>query len=169
MTSSATAFIALGSNLGDRLHYLAGARERLAETPGVVVAAASSIYETEPVGGPPGQEPFLNAVLRIETTLPPRALLESCLAIETHFGRQRTVPWGPRSIDLDLLLYGALSIDEPDLIVPHPRLHLRTFVLVPLCEVAPELVHPTLGTRLSELPALTPAGGAILQRIVSWP
>jgi 2-amino-4-hydroxy-6-hydroxymethyldihydropteridine diphosphokinase len=168
MNCAATAYIALGSNLGDRRGYLCRARELLAETPGVLVSASSSLYETTPVGGPAGQEPYLNAVLRLETTLPPQSLLATCLAIEALLGRQRTIPWGPRSIDLDLLLYGAARIDEPDLTVPHPRLHLRTFVLVPLCELAPDLFHPTLGCRLADFPAAAPSGGAILHRTESW-
>lgn len=168
MISPATAYIAFGSNLGDRRRYLGRARELLAETPGLIVSAASSLYETTPVGGPPGQDPYLNAVVRVETTLLPRTLLERCHAIEGQLGRQREIPWGARTIDLDLLLYGAACIAEPELVVPHPRLHQRSFVLAPLCELAPELVHPTLATRLADLPAATPNGGAILFRDASW-
>jgi 2-amino-4-hydroxy-6-hydroxymethyldihydropteridine diphosphokinase len=150
-----TAYIALGSNLGEREALLVFAVEALSSTPGIAVVARSRIYETEPVGpGPQGA--YLNAVVRVETELEPRVLLRHMLAVEREAGRERSpgaageVPrWGPRTLDLDLLLYGDRCLDEPGLRVPHPRLHERAFVLEPLCELAAEVVHPRLGERIA--------------------
>lgn len=163
-----TAYLALGANLGDRQAQLAGARTQLAAAPGVRVAAASPLYETDAVGGPAGQPPFLNAVLRVETTLAPRALLELCLAVEQHFGRRRDERWGPRTLDLDLLFYGDAVLDEPGLVVPHPQLHRRRFVLVPLAALAPGLLHPVLGRSVRELLADLPAGEAVRLLADRW-
>lgn len=129
------AFIALGSNLGDRLDSLQAATDALAATQLITVRRSSRIYETEPVGGPEGQDAYLNAVLEIDTTLVPRGLLERCLAIEDDLGRIRAERWGPRTIDLDILTYGDEILDEPDLQIPHPRMHQRMFVLAPLLEL----------------------------------
>src|SRR5262249_41358495 len=120
-------------------------------SPDIVVSRLSTIYETEPVGGPPGQPDFLNAVVELQTGLPPRALLEVLLDIEKQLGRVRREKDGPRTIDLDLLFFGAENIDEPDLQVPHRRLHLRSFVLEPLAEIAPDLLHPTLNVTIGKL------------------
>ncbi len=128
------AFVALGSNLGDRRAHLRAAVEGL---PGVV--AVSGVYETDPVGGPGGQPPYLNAVVELETDLSPRALLDIGRRLEEAAGRVRAGRWGPRTLDVDILLVGDLSVDEPDLTVPHPRLRERAFVLVPLHDVAPHL------------------------------
>jgi len=138
----ATAYVALGSNLGPRALILGAALARLEATPGVLVTARSRWYETEPVGGPAGQRAFLNGVCRLWSRLPARALLERCLAIEAELGRDRSrgLANAPRTLDLDLLLVGALAIDEPDLRLPHPRLEQRAFVIEPLAELAPELV-----------------------------
>lgn len=145
------AYVAFGSNLGNRETNIAGALAALRAHPAIHVAAVSSLYETAPVGPPP-QGPYLNAAARLRTRLPPRALLEALLAIERAAGRVRDgARWGARSLDLDLLLYGTRSFDEPGLCVPHPRLHERAFVLEPLCELAPALVHPRLGLRIDEL------------------
>ena len=141
------AFVALGSNLGDRASLMLAGREALAELPGTFVVGASSLYQTAPVG-PVAQDPYLNAVVALETDLSPRELLHQMLAIEASQGRRRDAHSersGPRTLDLDLLLYGNECIDENGLEVPHPRLHERAFVLEPLCEVAPELTHPRLG------------------------
>lgn len=132
-------FIALGSNLGDRANNLAAARDALAR--GVLsISAASSIYETEP-WGPKPQGPYLNQVLRGTTVLTPRALLARLMQIERTLGRDRSKEerFGPRTIDLDILLYGDDVVREPDLEIPHPRMMERAFVLVPLVEIAPEL------------------------------
>lgn len=131
-------FLGLGANLGDRLGQLQRAVDLLAATAGVRVLAASRVFETEPVGGPPGQPDYLNAVLRVETTLPPRGLLDACLRVEAKMGRTREVRWGPRVVDVDLLTYGDQMIDEPGLRVPHPRMRDRAFVLAPLRELQAE-------------------------------
>jgi len=145
-----TAYIGLGSNLGDREETLRGALQALRECEGVEVGAVSRFLETEPVGGPP-QGRFLNAAAEIRTTLTPEELLRTLHEIEDRFGRERTVRWGPRTLDLDVLLYGDAVIDTADLQVPHPLLHERAFVLEPLCEIAPALVHPTLGRTPAQL------------------
>jgi len=147
------AYVALGSNLGDRAAHLARALDALGRTSGVALVETSPLYETQPVG-PPGQGPYLNAVAALRTTLGPRALLERCLAIEDEAGRKRgPVRNAPRVLDLDLLLYADRRVDEPGLTVPHPRLHERGFVLEPLRDVAPHLVHPVLGETVEALAA----------------
>ncbi|MDP9402293.1 MAG: 2-amino-4-hydroxy-6-hydroxymethyldihydropteridine diphosphokinase [Actinomycetota bacterium] len=129
------AFVALGSNLGDRSAHL---RAAVAGLPDVV--SVSPVYETDPVGGPPGQGPFLNAVVELDTDLGPRQLLEAGRALEAAAGRERRVPDGPRTLDVDILLVDDLVVDDDDLVVPHPRMWERAFVLVPLHDLAPELV-----------------------------
>ncbi|MBI4261160.1 MAG: 2-amino-4-hydroxy-6-hydroxymethyldihydropteridine diphosphokinase [Actinobacteria bacterium] len=128
------AFVGLGSNLGDRLATLQRAVDLLGRRPGIRVVRSSRVYETAPVGGPP-QPPFLNAVVELETLLGPRELLEACLGVERALGRVRGERWGPRTVDLDLLTYGREEVDEEGLVVPHPRMHERGFVLVPLLEL----------------------------------
>jgi 2-amino-4-hydroxy-6-hydroxymethyldihydropteridine diphosphokinase len=145
------ALIGLGSNLGDRGAMLEGAIAALAATPGVCVSRVSSFRDTEPVGGPPGQGPYLNAAAALETTLDPFELLRVLRAIEARFGRVRTVRWGERALDLDLLLFDDRIIRTLELTVPHPRLAGRRFVLEPLAEVAPEVVEPVTGRTVSEL------------------
>lgn len=146
------AFVGLGSNLGDRGVRLSAAVAGLRATPGILEVVLSPVYETEPVGGPPGQGPHLNAVARVRTTLSPRALLERLLALERAAGRERGPErHGPRTLDLDLLLHGEARVDEPGLVVPHPRLAERAFVLVPLRDLAPDLLHPVLGVSVAEL------------------
>ncbi len=135
----ATAYISLGSNLGDRE---ATIRAAVAALPGVV--AVSELRETEPVGVVV-QPPFLNGVARLETELSARELLAALLAVERQLGRERRERWGPRTIDLDLLLYGSETLEEPGLTVPHPRLHERRFALEPLAELDPSLVVPGRG------------------------
>jgi 2-amino-4-hydroxy-6-hydroxymethyldihydropteridine diphosphokinase len=132
------AFIGLGSNLGDRLENLRAAVAALRTSDGIDVRRPSSVYDTDPVG--PSQPDFLNAVLEIETTLPAVDLLARLKAIEAELGRERGERWGPRVIDLDLLLYGDQAIETDALNVPHPEMYERAFVLVPLGELAPELV-----------------------------
>lgn len=148
-----SAFIALGSNLGDREHTIEAARAALDQAPGVQTVRCSPLIETDPVG-PPGQGPYLNGVTEILTTLPPRALLDLLLSIERSLGRVRSETdqrWGPRTIDLDLILYADQVIDLPGLTVPHPRLHERRFVLEPLARIAPHAMHPILRSTASEL------------------
>ena len=139
-----TAYIALGANLGDRRANMERAVDLLRATPGVAVTRVSSFLETPAVGGPPDSPPFLNAAAELKTTLSPRRLLDRLLEIERLLGRQRREKWGPRTIDLDLLLYADHVIAEPQLQVPHPLMHLREFVLAPLSEIAPDLPHPVL-------------------------
>jgi 2-amino-4-hydroxy-6-hydroxymethyldihydropteridine diphosphokinase len=127
------AYLGLGSNLGDRLDHLRRAVELLGHR-GARPVRSSRVFETDPVGGPPQPE-YLNAVLEVETELEPRSLLTACLGVETDLGRVRGERWGPRVIDIDILTYGNLRIEEPDLQVPHQRMHERAFVLVPLLEL----------------------------------
>jgi len=141
---SATAFVGIGSNLGDREAHLSRAVELLSAEDGIVVVAVSEVRETAPVGPVP-QGPFLNGAVRVETDLSPRELLERLLAVEERMGRLRRERFGPRTIDLDLLVYGDETVDEPGLTVPHPRLHERRFALEPLAELAPDLEIPGKG------------------------
>lgn len=131
------AYLGLGGNLGDRASTLRAAIGELDAIDGIEVTRLSSLYETPP-WGPVPQGPYLNACIAIETSLSPIALLDLCLAIERNHGRERLVRWGPRTLDIDILLYGDQTIEEPGLIVPHPRMLERAFVLVPLNEIAPE-------------------------------
>ncbi len=133
------AYLGLGSNLGDREALLRAAVRALGETEGVTVIAASPIYETPP-WGPVPQGPYLNACVTVATDLSARALLDLALAIERQHGRERAVRWGPRTLDIDLLVYGTAAIDAPGLVVPHPRMATRAFVLVPLATIAPGLI-----------------------------
>lgn len=135
------AFIAFGGNLGDCRQTFVAAREELAQQ-GVRVIASSPLYCTDPIGGPQGQPDYLNAVVQISTTLSALQLLDRCLKLEQDAGRQRLEPWGARTLDLDLLIYGALVCNTPRLVLPHPRLHLRRFVLAPLCSLVPAWHHP---------------------------
>ena len=136
-----TAYMGLGSNLGDRAGNLQAALSQMAEMPTISIMRVSSLYETAPVGVTE-QPDFLNAVAALETSLPALELLNVFLHLENQIGRVRTFRWGPRVIDLDLLLYGDAQIALPSLAVPHPRLRERAFVLVPLAEIAPELILP---------------------------
>jgi 2-amino-4-hydroxy-6-hydroxymethyldihydropteridine diphosphokinase len=150
-----TAYIALGSNLGDRAQHLDQALQFLGQSPGVAVAKVSSYHETDPVGGPAGQGKFLNAAAELRTTLEADELLRLLLEIESKLGRVRHERHGPRTVDLDLLLFDlevkAASFDSFDLIVPHPRMQERLFVLEPLAEIAPFAVHPGLGSTIQDL------------------
>lgn len=140
-------YIGLGSNLGEREAQIRLALDDLARLPASRLVRASSLYDSEPVGDVE-QPNFLNAVAELETELTARQLLWNLLLIERRLGRKRTARWGPRTIDLDLLLYGHLVVDEEDLQVPHPELIRRSFVLVPLVELDPMLIHPVTGETL---------------------
>jgi 2-amino-4-hydroxy-6-hydroxymethyldihydropteridine diphosphokinase len=147
-------FIGLGSNLGERESMIRRALDDLARLPSTTLVRASSLYDTEPVGDP-DQPGFLNAVAELETGLTARQVLWNLLLIERRLGRVRTRRWGPRVIDLDLLLHGDEVLDQPDLTVPHPELIRRSFVLVPLVELDPLVVHPVTGeTMLAHLTRL---------------
>ena len=150
MEHTVTAYIGFGSNLGDRKKNLDDAVRLLSGTPGVGAVDVSSYYETEPVGYEE-QGLFLNAAARVETSLSAKELLHACQDIEVRLGRVRTVRWGPRTIDLDILLFGNTIIDKPELEIPHPLMHERAFVLKPLCELDPAMMHPVLKKTLKEL------------------
>jgi 2-amino-4-hydroxy-6-hydroxymethyldihydropteridine diphosphokinase len=154
------AHVALGSNLGDRMAVLDAAVRALDADEQTHVMAVSKVYETEPVGGPP-QGPFLNAVAVLETDRSPRELLRLLQAIEGSLGRVRGERWGPRTADLDLLLYDGPPVDEPDLVVPHPRAKQRGFVLVPLLDADPVAAFPDGESALEALARLGPQPGIV--------
>lgn len=151
-------YIGLGANLGDRELALLRAVAELGKLPGTRITAISPFYETEPVGVT-DQPNFYNAAARLATALPPLELLDSLKRIEVDvFGRKPSGKWGPRSMDLDILVYGDLVLSEERLTVPHPRLHERRFALQPLCDIAPDLRHPVRNKTMAELLAALPAG-----------
>lgn len=149
----ATAFIGFGSNLGNRIDFCDRAIALLGLLPHSRLDAVSSLYETEPIedGAAPGPTWFLNGAVQIETNITPKSLLDICREIERALGRDQDNRKGPRTLDLDLLLYDDCVLTEPDLIVPHPRLHQRRFVLTPLVELDPDRRHPRIGQSLREL------------------
>jgi 2-amino-4-hydroxy-6-hydroxymethyldihydropteridine diphosphokinase len=148
-----TVFIGFGSNVGDRLDYCSRAVTLLSLLPHSELTGLSSLYETEPIpdGGDPGTTWVVNGVVRLDTDIAPRSLLEVCREIESALGRDQENRKGPRTMDLDILSYGARVVDETGLMIPHPRLHRRRFVLVPLTEVDPTWVHPVLGRSVMDL------------------
>ena len=147
----ASCLIALGSNLGDSTKLINHACQAIEQLARLQLTATSSIIETAAVGGPANQPPFHNSALLVETTLSPRQLLTQIRSLEQQLGRQRDVRWGPRTIDLDLLLYDNLVIQTPDLELPHPRMTFRSFVLEPACQVAASFRHPVNGATLEQL------------------
>ncbi len=148
--SAVTAYIGLGSNIGDREYQLNRAVELLKITEKTQVTLVSSYYNTAPVGYE--QQPdFLNAVVEIRTSLSSRELLRVCSGIEKELKRERIIHWGPRTIDLDILLYGCNIINDTDLVIPHPRMHERRFVLEPLNEIAPLVLHPVFNKTINDI------------------
>jgi 2-amino-4-hydroxy-6-hydroxymethyldihydropteridine diphosphokinase len=146
-----TAYLSLGSNLGDRELNLLRAVAEIGRIAGLKITALSRFYETDPVGPIP-QDPFLNAAMKVETTLSPEQMLKALQRIETEtFQRRRQVAWGPRTMDIDILFFGDRTVADEKLVIPHPRLHQRRFVLAPLAEIAPELVHPLFRQTVAEL------------------
>lgn len=143
-------FIGIGSNLGDKRKNCVEAVERIGRIPGCRVIESSPWYLTRPVGVE-GQDRYLNGVVSLEAEISPRELLVRLLGIEAAMGRVRTEKWGPRVIDLDILLVGREIISDPDLQVPHPLMHTRRFVLVPMVHLAPQLIHPVLGRTMADL------------------
>jgi 2-amino-4-hydroxy-6-hydroxymethyldihydropteridine diphosphokinase len=143
--------VGLGSNLGDRSGHLRKSITRLASLPRTAQVAESRFLTSTPIGGPGEQPEFLNAAVLLETVLAPHEVLASLHQIENDLGRKRQVRWGPRSIDLDLLLYDDLVLETPDLIIPHPRMAFRRFVLAPAVETAPDMVHPEIGWTVHQL------------------
>ena len=137
-----TSFIGIGSNVGDRAGFCRDAVKALEGTQGIVVVKASSLYETEPIGGPP-QRSYVNMAVKIDTDLSAQGLLDACKEIERRIGREPSeIRWGPRVVDLDILSFGDEKIGEPHLEVPHPHIRQRRFVLVPLLEIEPDLTDP---------------------------
>lgn len=155
------AYLGLGSNLGDRLAHLQEAVDRIATNDAVTVVAVSAVYETAPVGGPP-QDDYLNAVVAIDTTLEPYELLDLAHDCERAAHRVRDERWGPRTLDVDVLHYDGVRVDDERLTLPHPRMHERGFVLAPLRDVAPELVPadgPWEGVRRAPVALRFPSAG----------
>lgn len=157
----------LGSNLGDRLDNLQGAIDELAATPDVIIVDVSSVYETEAIGGPADNPPFLNAAVVAETTLEPRTLLERALAIEDAFDRVREEANGPRTLDVDLLVVGNTVLDSAELTLPHPRAHQRAFVLVPWAEIDPAAEIPGQGPITELLSGLDRSGVTRSEEVLS--
>jgi 2-amino-4-hydroxy-6-hydroxymethyldihydropteridine diphosphokinase len=158
-SATARAYLALGSNLGERDQYLRGALDALETEPEVTVVAVSGVYETDPVGGPE-QGRYLNAVVALDTELTPRELLALAQRLEADARRVRAQRWGPRTLDVDVLLVGDSVVSEPDLVVPHPRMWERGFVLAPLHDVAPQLVEMMVEVPVGGWPGVTRVGAA---------
>ena len=163
-----TAYLGLGSNLGNRLAFLRGGRDALLNQTEIVLIQASGVYETEAIGGPTDNPHFLNTVLQIQTSLEPLQLLEACLQVENAFGRSRPARWAPRTLDIDVLFYDNQVLCEEHLTVPHPRLQERAFVLVPLLEIAPDLKHPLLDQTIAELAAVSAGVAEIVPLRTIW-
>ena len=157
-------YISIGSNIEDRAQHLKDAIQALHTYGDVTVVATSSIYETAPVGYT-DQADFLNVVIHVQTELDPIQLLTTCQQIEQEQGRVRDIRWGPRTVDLDILLYNEENIEMDNLIVPHPRMHERAFVLIPLLEIAPKVIHPVTGKQYSQEAAVMDDGVTIWREL----
>ena len=143
-------YLSIGSNMGERFDTFQKAFRLLSENPHIKLVACSSLYETDPVGYT-DQDCFLNAVFKVETDLKPEDLLRSCMRVEQELGRKRDVRWGPRTLDLDILLYNHENVETEILSIPHPRMHERAFVMIPLMELEPDIILPKMNTSLSDL------------------
>lgn len=161
-------YLGLGGNLGDPLSQFIEARQRLGGHPQIEIKSSSPIYQTPAIGGPAGQPDYHNAVLEIETKLSPRDLLETCQEIETACGRTREVRWEARKLDIDLLFFGQQVSEIPQLTLPHPRLHNRHFVLLPLADLAPGFLHPRLHRTASDLLNELPEPEGITKISENW-
>lgn len=157
------AYIGFGSNIGDRLAHIQNAIHALSKTEGITLQKVSSVYKTDPVGYE-AQAHFLNGVAAIQTDLPPLSLLHTLKDIETAVGRQHRIRWGPREIDLDILIYGDMCLQTEKLVIPHPEMHLRGFVLVPLAEIAPDVVHPVFQETVQTLLDSLEDGKSVLKK-----
>ncbi len=144
------AYIGFGSNIGDRFSFIHSAITALSEIEGITLQKISSLYETAPVGNE-AQDHFLNGVVSIRTPHSPHTLLSMLKQIEINVGKEHRIRWGPREIDMDILIYDDLCVETPNLTIPHPEMHLRRFVLVPLAEIAPDLVHPIFNETIQTL------------------
>lgn len=160
-----TAYLGLGSNLGDRLANLRRAVNLLSSDDTVTLRCSAGLYETSPVGGPDKQSNYYNSVVSIQTSLAPSSLLTRMLDLESELGRRRAEINDPRTIDIDLLLYGETLCESPELTLPHPRMHTRRFVLTPLVDIAPQLVHPRLHVTMSELLTDLPPNGETVEQV----
>ena len=163
-----TAYLALGSNLGNRLAFLRGGRDALVNRPDIELIQTSGVYETEAIGGPPDNPQFLNTVLEIQTSLEARQLLEACLAVEDEFGRSRPIRWAPRTLDIDILFFADQVICEERLTIPHPRLQERAFVLVPMMDIPPDLKHPLFDQTITELAANSAGVAELVPLRTTW-
>lgn len=162
------AFLGFGGNIGDTISHFYHAHQQLTDHPQNTIAGVSPIYQTPAVGGPEGQPDYLNAVVEIETHLSPHELLELCQKIEEEAGRTRDIHWGPRTLDIDILLIDHLIINDSRLTLPHPRLQQRHFVLLPLNDLAPQLCHPQIHTTIAELLAALPPTEGISKLTKKW-
>ncbi len=151
LAASVDVLLAFGANLGDPQSQILRAWQLVSEVPGIGAKRLSPLYATNPVGGPKIQPNYLNCVGLISTNLVPEQLLHNLQEIESKLGRVRTEHWGPRSIDIDILLYGPLVVQTDTLTIPHPRMQERSFVLDPAADIAPDMVHPTLAKNVAEL------------------
>jgi len=167
--SSYRVFLGLGSNIGDRLGFLNRAAAEISRLRGTTIVWASSVYETSPVGKEP-QASFLNAVLEVTTSLPPGELLPEVKGLEQKIGRSPGERWGPREIDIDILLYDGVVVRDAAVAVPHPEMENRRFVLVPLREIAPDVVHPVSGMTVEELARACRDSGRVvrIQGRIQW-
>ncbi len=161
-------FLGFGGNIGDSLSHFCCAWQQLSSHPRITITASSPVYQTPAVGGPAGQPDYLNGVVEISTDMAPHELLQFCRQIEDGAGRNRDIYWGPRTLDIDLLFIDNLVLDDPQLTLPHPRLHQRHFVLLPLNDLAPQLRHPQLHKTIAELLADLPPATGISRLNETW-